>query len=487
MNWWLGLAALLSATGLSSAQAQVAAHCAAAPTLEGLIDDMAAQNLGGPVGFWDSGQTQVNLLLANANQQASESLNATQGAEAAPDLRDMVARIQVDYDLPLPIGGPVLPTLRSRTADVQAIEEELLRLQRLEAWVDLPFSLELEPDLGIDLAEFRALWAQARTYSGDQAALAYVRDHDLIVPRAIRIPERFRPDRRALNQSADALLAAVLAGEVTWVAAENRVWGWLRAGNRIRAQAFALALKEELLILRQDFVGGRPNFETLEPFSGYFTSWQRWEDLTARLLLMLGQRREIPTSFFHQTLTLGLGETEPNIAALDASQLFAAWHNGGYGVAGRADGLLASQRKAADIRRAQDIYAFFQVLVRGKSLGQAHLMRLLQDAETDPSARWIGGPLLMEAFFDLGLEAEALRAAAVAAKAEAGLSAPYAYVTPLIRIGEIGQARAVLAIFHREACSRIALRSGRAYSWIEWLPLTAAAHWRVPVSRFDGI
>lgn len=478
---------ILALSALSPVQAQVAAHCAAAPTLEGLIDDMTAQNLGGLVGFWDSGQTQVSLLLANANQQASESLNATQGAEAAADLRDMVARIQMDYDLPLPMGGPLLPTLRPKTADVQAIEDGLARLQRLEAWVDVPFNLELEPDLGIDLAEFRALWAQSRAYAGDQAALAYVRDNDLIVPRAIRMPERFRPDRLAMNQSAEDLLAAVLTGEVTWVAAENTVWGWLRQGDRIRAQGFALALKDELLLLRQDFVGGRPNFEALEPFSGYFTSWQRWEDMAARLLLMLGQRSEVPASFFHQTLTLGLGETEPNIAALDASQLFAAWHNSGYGVAARADTVLASQREPADIRRAQDMYAFFQVLVRGDALGQAHLMRLLEDAESGPNARWIGGPLLMEAFFDLGLEAEALRAAAVAAKAETGLSSPYSYVTPLIRIGEIEQARDVLAIFHREACSRVALRSGRAYSWIEWLPLTAATDWRVPVSRFDGI
>ena len=93
----------------------------------------------------------------------------------------------------------------------------------------------------------------------------------------------------------------------------------------------------------------------------------------------------------------------------------------------------------------------------------------------------------MEAFIALNRREEALRAAEVSASIEPGFAAPYAYVIPLIRIGEIELARDVLSRFHQAACSDIEARSDRTYSWIDWLPLVAAAHWQVPVSRFDGI
>lgn len=469
------------------ARAQVAAHCGADLTLDTLIADMTSQNLSGEIAFWGAGQTKVNLLLANAGQMALAGLESSSEEEASPEVRTLVEDFERAHDLPIPDGGPLIPSLRPKTADVAQVEELLTRLQVMEPWVDVPFSLDLEPDLGLELAEFRALWAQARAYARDEAALTYVRENNLIVPRAIRAPDRFRAAVDADRWDVEALMAGIVEGELTWVAAENIVWGWLKAGDRIRMQAFARALTQLLLTLREDFVADRPNFEALEPFSGYFSSWQRWEDLDARLLLMLGQRDDIPLSFFHQTLTLGFGETEPNIAAYDASQLFAGWFASGYQTVGSGLDLVAAQRSAQDLRRSQDMFLFLQVLSQGKTLGEEKLTTILEDMEQANGARWLGGPLLQDAFIGLGLHDKAVRAAEIAAKNQASLAAPFAYVTPQIRIGEIDLAREILAVFHREACNRVALNSERTYSWIEWLPLTSAAYWRVPVSRFDGI
>ena len=471
----------------SAAQAQVAAHCSAPPTLEALIADMGQQNLGGEIAFWGSGQTQVNLLLAGAAQLALQSLRASTQAEASAEIRALVADMGRRLDLPLPQGGPLLPSLRPQTADLAMVSDILTQLQVMEPWVDVPFSLALQPDLGLPLEEFRALWAQTRAYSRDAGALAYIRENDLILPRAIRSEQRFRPAIDADAWQVEALVQAILAGEITWARAENIAWGWLKAGDRIRLQAFALALKADLLALRQGFVGATPDFEQLEPFSGYFTAWQRWEDLTARLLVMLGLRAEVPQQFYHQSLSIGLGETEPNVSAIDASLLYAAWHASGYQSANAALDIFQSQRTAQDLRRTQDLYVFLQVLDQGRDLGMARLTRILENIERGQNARWLGGPLLMESFVALEMAPEALRAAQVAAQSEAGLSAPFAYVTPLVRIGNIELAQQVLSIFHTQACSRVAVRSERTYSWIEWLPLTAATQWRVPVSRFDGI
>ena len=471
-----------------SARAQIADHCRANPTLEALVADMVAQNLSGDLAFWQADMTQVHLLLADVGAMVLAELRTLDADPVAQDVRDLIEGLEARFDLPLPAGGPLLPNLKPQSPDLRAVEEILDHLSGLHGRIDRPFDrADSLSDVHLSHAAAQALWAQARAYARDPQALAYVAEQGLILPHALWVSERFRVAPDAVTWTAQAVHDAILDGELTWVAAENIVWGWFQAGDRIRVQAFAQDLRGSLLRLRNDFIAGRPDFEAVEPFSGYFSSWQRWEDLSARLLLMLGQRGDVPPAFFHQTIALGFGETEPNIAALDASQLFALWHASGYQAIEDLGQALIAQRSAQDVRQAADMMAFFQVLVRGADLGTGRLTGLLERAETTPNARWFGGPVLMEAFLILGEPELALRAAEVAAGAQTNLDAPYAYVTPLIRIGQVDLAQQVLAAFHRQACSRIAQRSDRTYSWIDWMPLISALEWRIPVSRLDGV
>ena len=470
------------------ANAQVASHCQARPTLRSLIADMVAQNLSSDLAFWSADMTQVHLLLSDSGQLVLEELRIQSPNYLNQDMRDLIRSLEARFDLPLPEGGPLLPTLKSLSPDIAQVSTLINRLNLLQERVDFTFDpRDLFEDITIDVRSARALWAQARAYAQDEAALAFVEQQGLILPRAVRLTERFRVAPDAMSWHGPALLDAIMSGHMTWVSAENIVWGWFQAGDRIRIQSFAQAFKEALLRLRADFVAGRPNFNVDEPFSGYFSSWQRWEDLSARLLLMIGQRGAIPAVFFHQTFVLGLGESEPNVAALDASQLFTIWYSGGYQPLDGFGEALIAHRSDDDVRKTQDMIAFFQVLVLGSALGRDRLIDLLERFETLPEVRWLGGPLLMEAFLALDERDLALRAAEVSAATQVHSDAPYAYVIPLVRTGQIALARAVLEAFHRQACSRLSGRSNRTYGWIDWLPLMAALEWRIPVSRLNGI